>query len=154
TLTPPDRPDAFGPASQDEGPSDFDIRHKVSVSLNWRIPGPAGGVAKEIAGGWQLASVLIAQSGTPFTVVCNGTSFSPIFDTSGRIVGNSGCDYNADGTRSDRPNVPSFGSSLSGLTNDNFLAGIFKASDFPTPAPGTQGNLGRNTFRGPRYFNV
>jgi hypothetical protein len=97
---------------------------------------------------------MIAQSGSPFSVVCTGRSFIPIRDSAGRIIGNSGCDYNADGTTYDRPNVPSFGSSLSGLSNDTFLNGIFKASDFPTPAPGIQGNLGRNTFRGPRYFNV
>jgi hypothetical protein len=153
TITPPQRPDAFGPPQQDEGPSDFDIRHKLSASVNWRIPGPAGGVARTLAGGWQVASVVIAQSGTPFTVVCNGRRFTPILDAGGRIVGNSGCDYNADNENNDRPNAPSFGS-LSGLSNDQFLAGIFKASDFPTPAPGTQGNIGRNTFRGPRYFNV
>src|SRR5262249_53702336 len=28
------------------------------------------------------------------------------------------------------------------------------ASDFSAPALGQRGNLGRNTFRGPRYFNV
>jgi len=154
TITPDPRPDAFGPAQQDEGPSNFDIRHKLSAHLNWKIPGPTSGVARTFAGGWQLASVMIAQSGSPFSVVCTGRSFIPIRDSAGRIIGNSGCDYNADGTTYDRPNVPSFGSSLSGLTNDNFLNGIFKASDFPTPAPGTQGNLGRNTFIGPRYFNV
>jgi Carboxypeptidase regulatory-like domain/TonB dependent receptor-like, beta-barrel len=153
TITPPQRPDAFGPASQDEGPSDFDIRHKLSAYLNWTIPGPPAGIARTLAGGWQVATVLIAQSGTPFTVVCNGRSFAPIRDAAGRIVGNSGCDYNADGEGNDRPNAPAFGS-LSGLSNDDFIAGIFKASDFPTPAPGTQGNVGRNTFRGPRYFNV
>jgi Carboxypeptidase regulatory-like domain/TonB dependent receptor len=154
TLTPPDRPDAFGPQSQDEGPSDFDARHKLSISANWRIPGPADGAAKAIAGGWQLAGVMIAQSGLPFTVVCGGASFTPIRDAAGNIIGNSGCDYNADGTGNDRPNTPTFGSSLSGLSNEDFLNGIFKASDFPTPTPGVQGNLGRNTYRGPRYFNV
>lgn len=154
TITPPDRPDAFGPASQDEGPSDFDIRHKVSLHVNWKIPGPSSGAARALAGGWQFASVVIAQSGTPFSVVCNGRSFTAIRDAAGNIVGNSGCDYNADGAGNDRPNVPSFGSSLSGLSDDDFLRGIFKASDFPTPAPGVQGNLGRNTFRGPSYFNV
>jgi len=34
------------------------------------------------------------------------------------------------------------------------LNGIFAASDFPIPRPGQPGTLGRNTFRGPRYFNV
>ena len=50
--------------------------------------------------------------------------------------------------------MPVFGSSLSGLSNDDFLRGIFVASDFPKPAPGLGGTLGRNTYRGPRYFNV
>ena len=50
--------------------------------------------------------------------------------------------------------MPSFGDSLSGLSNDDFLAGIFTASDFPTPAPACRAHSGRNTFRGPRYFNV
>jgi hypothetical protein len=49
--------------------------------------------------------------------------------------------------------VPAFGDSKSG-SNDDFLNGIFKASDFPVPGLGQNGTLGRNTFRGPRYFNV
>jgi Carboxypeptidase regulatory-like domain len=154
TLSPPARPDANGPPEQDEGPADSDVRQKLAMWGNWMIPGPSGGAAGAILGGWQLTGMLIAQTGTPFSVVCNGSSFVPIRDASGNIVGNSGCDYNADGTQSDRPNIPAFGSSLSGLSNDDFLAGIFKASDFPTPAPGQNGTLGRNTYRGPRYFNI
>jgi len=134
------RPDAYGPNDQDQGPSDFDVRHKLAVSLNWKLPGPSGSAAKAILGGWQIAGVLLAQSGSPYTVFC-GSSFT------------AGCDYNADGTNYDRPNVPSFGDSKSG-SNDDFLSGIFKASDFPKPATGQNGTLGRNTFTGPRYFNV
>ena len=118
------------------------------------IPGPQEGILAAILGGWQVAGMLLAQTGTPFSVVCNGPSFTPIRDGSGAIVGNSGCDYNADLAGNDRPNVPAFGDSLSGLSNDDFLSGIFTKSDFPTPAPGVPGALGRNTFRGPRYFNV
>src|SRR5438093_9204687 len=88
TATPPARPDAFGPPQQDEGPSDFDIRHKVSISGNWKIPGPPSGIARGVLGGWQIAGVLIAQSGAPFTVVCNGRSFTPVRDAAGNIVGN------------------------------------------------------------------
>jgi hypothetical protein len=152
TATPPQRPDAYGPNDQDEGPSDFDIRHKVAVSLNWKLPGPSSGAAKAIIGGWQFAGVLLAQSGTPYSVICT-RGFVPIRNTAGAIVGNSGCDYNADGTNLDRPNVPAFGDSKSG-SNQDFINGIFKASDFPVPALGQPGTLGRNTFRGPRYFNV
>jgi hypothetical protein len=146
------RPDAYGPADQDEGPSDFDTRHKLAVSLNYELPSPSGGAAKAILGGWQLAGVLIAQSGTPFSVFC-GRGFVPVRNAAGAIVGNSGCDYNADGTNYDRPNVPAFGDSKSG-SNDDFVNGLFRASDFPVPALGQPGTLGRNTFTGPRYFNV
>jgi hypothetical protein len=82
-----------------------------------------------------------------------GRGFVPVRNAAGAIVGNSGCDYNADGTNYDRPDVPTFGDSKSG-SNDDFVNGIFRASDFPVPALGQQGTLGRNTFTGPRYFNV
>jgi Carboxypeptidase regulatory-like domain len=154
TFSPPQRPDAYGPPDQDKGRADFDVPHKVSLWATWMIPGPGSGIAKALLSGWQASGVMIAQSGTPFTVICEGRAFSPIRDSNGGIVGNSGCDYNADGAGNDRPNVPAFGSSLSGLSNDDFLSGIFTAADFPTPAPGVQGTLGRNTFRGPEYFNV
>jgi hypothetical protein len=146
------RPDAYGPDDQDEGPSDFDTRHKLAVSLNWRLPSPSSGAAKAILGGWQLAGVMIAQSGSPYSVFC-GRGFVPVRNAAGAIVGNTGCDYNADGTNYDRPNVPAFGDSKSG-SNDEFVNGIFSASDFPVPGLGQQGTLGRNTFTGPRYFNV
>jgi hypothetical protein len=146
------RPDAYGPDDQDEGPSDFDIRHKLAVSLNWNLPSPSSGAAKTVLGGWQLSGVLLAQSGTPYTVFC-GRGFVPTRNSAGVIVGNTGCDYNADGTNYDRPNVPAFGDSRSG-SDDDFLNGIFAASDFPVPGLGQNGSLGRNTFVGPSYFNV
>ena len=42
----------------------------------------------------------------------------------------------------------------SGWSQEEFLAGIFKVSDFPVPAPGTNGNLVRNAYRGPGYADV
>jgi hypothetical protein len=144
--------DPYGPADQDEGPSDFDIRHKLAVSLNWTLPSPSSGAGKAILGGWQIGGILIAQSGSPYSVFC-GRGFVPVRNAAGAIIGNSGCDYNADGTNNDRPNTPAFGDSKGG-SNDEFLGGIFTAADFPAPALGTSGNLGRNTFRGPRYLNV
>jgi hypothetical protein len=152
SATPNQRPDAYGPNDQDQGPSDFDIRHKVAMSLNYKLPGPASGAARAILGGWQVGGVLIAQTGTPFTVVCQ-RGFVPVRNAAGAIVGNSGCDYNLDGTNYDRPNVPTFGDSISG-GNQDFITGVFKASDFPVPGLGQNGTLGRNTFYGPRYFNV
>ena len=106
TATPPARPDANGPASQDEGPADADIRQKLVISGNWMIPGPKEGAMAAVLGGWQLAGMLLAQTGSPFSVVCNGRSFTPIRDASGAIIGNSGCDYNADGAGNDGRTCP------------------------------------------------
>ena len=50
------RQDPFGPEDQDEGPSDFDIRHKLSASLNWMLPGPSSGIAANVLGGWQVGT--------------------------------------------------------------------------------------------------
>jgi hypothetical protein len=79
------------------------------------------------------------QTGRPFSVLCTSTVT---------------CDYNGDGLGYDRPNTPAFGNTLTGLSNSNYLNGIFQVADFPRPTFGTNGSLGRNTFRGPDYSSV
>jgi hypothetical protein len=118
----------------------------------YQIPGPKQGIASKLLGGWQAGGIIIFQSGTPFSVFC-GRSFIPVRDINGVIVGNSGCDYNADGFNYDRPNAPSFGNFKSG-TKQDFLTGLFQASDFSAPGMGQLGSLGRNTFIGPGYANA
>ena len=54
-----------------------------------------------------MSGVLIAQSGIAVHRLLLGRAFAPIRDASGAIIGNSGCDYNADNVGNDRPNVPS-----------------------------------------------
>jgi hypothetical protein len=140
------------------GLSNFDVRHKVAVSLVYDIPGPKGpGALAKIAGGWQTGGVVIMQKGTPYTVTCND-AFVPVYDLpdtnpNRKITGNTGCDYNADGHNGDFPMVPSFGTFKSGSKQD-FLSGIFTKSDFPAPSLGQEGTLGRNTYIGPGYFNT
>jgi hypothetical protein len=63
-------------------------------------------------------------------------------------------DYNADGSPGDRPNAPASSVKQNGWSTDEYLTGIFRASDFPTPAPGQNGNLPRNAFRGPGFADV
>ena len=63
-------------------------------------------------------------------------------------------DYNADGNGGDRPNTPAGNVKTSGWSQEEYLAGIFKATDFPVPAPGQNGNLVRNAYRGPGYADV
>jgi hypothetical protein len=91
-------------------------------------------------GGWQLSGYGVLESGLPMTV-----------STSGAYPNG---DYNADGTNADRPNAPSDSISRTGFSKEQLLSGVFTASDFPKPVLGTDGTLGRNTFRGPGFARV
>jgi hypothetical protein len=115
------------------------VRHRLAANMLWEVPAPSGAL-RHVFGGWQVNAIAIWQTGDPFSVFCS--------------LAYPRCDFNADGTANERPNVPAFGDHRDGLGNDDFLNGIFTAVDFPTPAPGSLGNLGRNTFQGPRYFNA
>jgi hypothetical protein len=145
------------------GRADFDIRQQFTADGVWDLPNNySSAVAKNILGGWQLGGKWIGQTGLPFTVtnnapfqpICNGGAVAPVNNhcpAGSTITGDSGGDYNADGTNYDTPDVPSFGRHLSGQSKEKFLNGIFKASDFPAPSVGVEGNLGRNTYDKPNY---
>ena len=131
--------DAANPGIQ-HARSDFNVARRLTIDSVYEIPSPfRHGLGNYIAGGWQLATVAIFQSGLPFTVIT--TAPYPRGD------------FNADGFNYDVPNTPSFGNSRSASRGD-FIAGLFPASAFPLPAAGQQGNLGRNTFDGPGLANV
>jgi len=131
----------------ERAPSLFDIPHRLSATALW-APHLLDGrtdLLSRLGQGWQLSAILTAQSGRPFSV-WNGAAFT------------AGGDYNADGGGGavgggfyDRPNAPAAGTLPNSFSQDDFLNGLFDASIFPKPAPGTSGTLGRNTFRGPRY---
>ncbi|MET0621820.1 MAG: TonB-dependent receptor [Pyrinomonadaceae bacterium] len=84
-------------------------------------------------GGWQVAGILTLQGGQPFTV-------------------NSAFDVNADGNLTDRLNRTD-GLVMGGSANVHLsLADGVNPFDLLAP-PGSDGAVGRNTFRGPRLFN-
>lgn len=128
----------------------FDIPHRLSASAVWspKLFEKAHGLVRAVANGWQLSATLTAQSGRPFSV-WNGASFR------------AGGDYNLDagggavgGGFYDRPDAPATGTIATSFSRQDFLSGLFPASAFPKPAPGRNGTLGRNTFRGPRYVTL
>jgi hypothetical protein len=147
--------------SLERGLSDFDIRHRLAFTSIWSVPSPHGsGLLNKVFGNWQLTNVTILQAGPPFSVICTA-GFRPVFDSGGNVVGNTGCDYNADGTNLDYPNTPAFGNTKRGLSRSDYLTGIFSCAGspfcsnvFPIPNLGNEGNLGRNTFYGPGYANT
>ena len=149
------QPDNF---QAQRGRADFDIRQQFSADGIWILPNHFDSAAlKNILGGWQVGGVWLLQTGLPFTVYTSAP-FHPVFDESGQVVGNTGGDFNADGSNYDVPNVPAFGSYLSGKHKEDFLNGVFgppstAAAQFPTPALGQEGALGRNTYDQPGYNN-
>jgi len=120
----------------------YDATHKVSLVGLWELPffRDGSGIGRGLLGGWQFAGYAIFQSGPPLNVTT--TAAYPRGD------------FNADGNGGDRPNAPSPSVKQSGWTTDEYLSGIFKPSDFPTPANGQNGTLARNAFRGPGFADV
>jgi outer membrane receptor protein involved in Fe transport len=125
----------------ERGPASFDIHRKLATNLVWQIPyAPSGKALGYLLGGWQVNAIWIWQTGFPFSVTCE----QPY----------PACDYNADGVTGDRPNASAGGTSLGTVSQQQWLTGVLTAADFGTPAAGTVGTLGRNTYRGPAYSNV
>ena len=134
----------------------FDIPHRAAGILMWTPVGlgTERGQLRRLSRDWQFSAILSAQSGRPFSV-WNGAPSSIV---NGQ---NNGGDYNLDGGGGavgggfyDRPNAPATGTIATSFSRRDFLTGLFPASAFPTPAPGQNGTLGRNTFRGPRFTSV
>jgi outer membrane receptor protein involved in Fe transport len=61
---------AFDPMDNN-GLSDFDIRHNFVLNYTWELPfgRSATGVAHQLAAGWQLSGIVTLRSGIPFTPV-------------------------------------------------------------------------------------
>jgi hypothetical protein len=125
----------------DRAVAGYDATHKVSLVGLWELPFFRDRVSVgRMLGGWQLAGYAILQSGVPLNVTHGGQ-----FPRG---------DFNADGNAGDRPNSPASSLKQRDWSNNEYLTGIFRASDFPVPAPGQNGTLVRNAFRGPGFADV
>lgn len=137
--------------------SNWDARHRFSLSGSYQFPTPfeSNAFAKAILGGWQLTTLAIIQSGTPYTVL-NYNPFVPTLDSSGNVSGlaaDSG-DYNADGTNYDFPNLVNTDINNSHTRQEFLDKGVLSLSDFEQPDLGANGNQQRNLFRNLGYFNI
>ena len=121
------------------GPSSFDRRHNLVVSHVIRPFGRGGRLFDEnglrlrgLLGGFTLSGIFAARTGTPIDIT--GTSL-----TSTVTQGSA-----------NRPDQTGEARILGGLGPGQLY---FDTSVFVNPAPGTFGNVGRNSLRGPSYFN-
>ena len=127
----------FNPDNPGYGSSDYDVRHNITADFVYQIPMSSKNLlVKGVLGGWSVSSKLFARTGMPFSV------------------------YNSlVGARSSSSTGGTF---LSDLLNSSVATSCtsvdqacFKTTDFTTRDQQFDfGNLSRNSFRGPGYFDI
>lgn len=120
----------------DRGKMDDDTRHRLATSFLYAIPAPSSSPwQRRLLGGWELGAIVIAATGSPFTVI-------------------SGRDNSLSGVGNDRPDVVGAWRLADGRPRDQRIARYFDTAAFRANAPLTFGNAGRNIIFGPGNFNV
>ena len=137
------------------GTSSFDTKSRFSLSGVYTIPTPRIEHMSQVLGGWAVSSIAIAQSGQPFSPINFSSYCTPPAGTQwgpANPYPNNCGDYNADGFNLDYPSLGT--AKPGGFSRKAFLTGVFPAGSFITPTIGTEGNVGRNIFRGPGFVNI
>ncbi len=128
------------------GFSDFDRKHVLNGTVVYDLPFGEGkfflknanAVVDRIFNGWTVSSNIILQSGRPFTVLSGTNSFNSAVSSRANF---SGTNFNPQFQNDPTSGVP-------------FLFTAAERAQFTLPGPGELGNIGRNSFRMPRNFNV
>jgi hypothetical protein len=122
--------------------SDNDITHNFTGSVIYELPfgrkqkflANASAWENSILGGWQLNGITEARSGLPYNIVLNGNN------------------QNYPGLRPDLVGDPKLSNPTYGRTGQYFNPNAFAA---PTCSiPNCPGDLGRNAYFGPNFFNI
>ena len=114
--------------------SNFDLRHRLSLSYSYDLPFGKG----RVLGGWQTFGIWTFQTGRPFTV-----ALLPNADNSN--TGQSILGFGAN----DRPNVL-----RAAALSKPAPARWFDTTAFALPPFGSFGNAGRNILSGPAYQSM
>ncbi|MBX7173140.1 MAG: carboxypeptidase regulatory-like domain-containing protein [Pyrinomonadaceae bacterium] len=144
--------DPFNP-SVDYGNSDFDIRHRFVNSFIYTLPFDKhlDGVAKTLAGGWQISGIYKMQSGAPFTVYdcLNGITIC----TRVLIPGNYSNFKTGAGVAQAAAN--SFNVlNLTGLSSIDLSGAPYNCTNGCENGPFPSNMSARNAFRGPGSWNL
>ncbi|HEU5411055.1 MAG TPA: TonB-dependent receptor, partial [Candidatus Acidoferrales bacterium] len=154
--------------------ANFDITHAVKANFSYTLPFGKGHmfgnnkVVDKVAGGWVVASILTWQSGAPFsfytgTAGTNGRGTLNRASNSGNetaFVGLSRTQLR-DAINLSFPSTgpvllinPSFiGGNGRGAGPDGLSCSPLVGNGFCNPQPGEVGNLARNEFNGPMFFD-
>lgn len=123
----------------DWGNANDNIPNIFHLSEVWQVPhSNLNGLMGKLLNGWEATSIVTWQNGFPFTLY-------------------SGKDNSFSDIGADRPDF--VGTSLSqavyrGQTHSQMISKYFNTALFVPNAVGTFGDLGKNTFRGPGFFDT
>ena len=135
---------------EERGPSDFDVRHSYVASVTWDVPVLKNrkDLKGKVLGGWQVSSIVTWNDGFPWTPKIFGCLQQA--NTPANF-----CDLRPTSYNGTQPGDNS---------NDNFLrpGGVFGVPGTTIFGTAVNGSnpfanppaIGRNVFRGPRYFDV
>jgi hypothetical protein len=122
---------------EERGSSDYDLRHRLVITYIYELPAGPGhrhfssGPAGHILGGWELAGISTFQSGSPFDIYSSRDSEYTGLSNRPDLIGDPTIPANAPRNEIGPP-----------IT-------AFALQPFGRP-----GNLGRNTFTGPVYYDT
>jgi hypothetical protein len=149
----------------DNGYNNFDVRHTFNLSLLYPLPYGRGrahgqnasGLSQALLGGWDIGGIMNARSGLPVNVIIVRPDVL-YRDASGALFNNPAADRVA------IINTPGGGNSRN-IRRPDLVPGVnpfiqedgvlfLNPAAFATPAPGTFGNLERNSIHGPNFKQV
>ncbi len=131
--------------AHERGRSNFDVRHRLTMSYSWTLPFGkgrpwlnGGGLAARLLGDWETYGIWTFQSGRPFTVAL-------LSEVDNSNTGRSSLGFGAN----DRPHRVGDGT-LENPTPETW----FDTAAFSMPEFGTFGNAGRNILDGPSMQTI
>jgi len=123
----------------ERGPSNFDTRHRFTGAFNYVVPDLLG--PKRFSRGWQLNTIVTAQSGRPIPLVCSCDTSGTGFPTPSNSL--------------QRPDlVPGQSVINSNWESAPDSLGYLNGNAFVAAPTGTFGTLGRNAIYGPKFWNL
>ena len=146
----------------DDGYNNFDVRHTFNVSTLYDLPfgrnrkylSNLSGIGQVLLGDWELGTIVNARSGVPIDMRVTRPDVVYV-DGSGNVFGSPAAGRTA------VINTPGGGNSR-GVRRPDLIPGVdpflhdqdrafLNPAAFATPAPGTYGNLERNSLKGPAF---
>jgi outer membrane receptor protein involved in Fe transport len=132
----------LGLSNLNYGNADYDIRHSLNANYVYTVPRTHfhNSILKAALGDWTVAGTFFFHSGYPFSIVDTDVRSNQVSNASGLATQPFIADY------------------LGGITNASCTTpngNCFSTSDFAAGSSQHDfGNSGRNSFRGPGYFDT